>query len=243
MRTFLLLLFMIIFNSAAQAGPTNSSFNFQKMKNFYSQVFPKYHNTSSHKSCLFRGLMDAEERLLFHEAVSKLRDVSKWSGLIGIKGQEFKLYNSQGLGVYREAIQGDYIRIKLPMDPTGRSYWVHIEAVAQKALGNDEESFTIVVRPTENPTIKGRTRHYTDHFFTKEATNTFSVKRTRSGLESRVEGRNERANTTETPSKWDRISNTTISTMGWGVDVNNRKLGFQPLVWRKFNTSLADCEL
>lgn len=242
MRSSMLLLLTLMFTSAAQAE-ANFHLDFSKMKNLYSRVFSSYHNTSSHKNCYFYGLSDGEESKLFKAAVGKIRNVSKWAHLISIPGQEFKHMNHKGEGVYRDAIEGDFIRIKLPLDPTGRYYWVKVEALSYKELGTGEATFSMRVRPTEMPNTKGRKGHYTDHFFTKAATNTFIVKRTRGGLESRVEGRDERANTTEAPSKMDRISNTTIAVMGWGVDVNDRRLGFQPLVWRKFNTSVADCSL
>lgn len=243
MRSSMLSFFMLIFASTAQAREMDFNLDFSRMKNVYSKVFTGSHDTSSHKSCTFYGLTDGEEAKLYNQAVAKLRNITLWAKLVSIPGQEFKLINSQGQGVYRQAMQGDYIRIKLPADPTGRYYWVRIEKIVSKSLPTGEASVSMVVRPSEKPNASGRTKHYTDHFFTKAATNTFIIKRTRSGLESRVEGRNEIANTTEAPTKWDGISNTTIAMMGWGVNVNDTRLGFQPLVWRRFNTSLADCTL
>lgn len=177
---------------------------------------------------------------LFEEAALKLIDVNNWPQLLGIPGQDFDLYSGKKRILHRTAAKGDLIRILLPLDPTNRSYWVKIESIKinkQKA----QKKVSVVVRPTANPFKNRAGTAITDHFFTDEATNTFSVSLQGSRIQAQVSGLDEIANTYQVATQADGIANYTISQMSWGLEIRKRLVGFQSLTWTKLNKAIAVC--
>lgn len=196
-------------------------------------------DTNNFSSCSVANKSRKKADELFYRAAWKLSNVNGWADLMNIPGQDFQLFKGKK-SLDRTAEEGDLIRILLPMDPTRRSYWVKIESI-KKLYKKDSKTLTIVVRPTVNPFKNRKGTSITDHFFTNQATNTFSVTLTKNKLESRVSGRDEFANTYQAATRVDAAANYTIAQMGWGVEIRDRQYGFQPLVWSKLNENLADC--
>ena len=193
-------------------------------------------DSNSYTSCALTGKTAEEKAYLFKRAANKLLNVNNFENIITLPGQDFVLHNAQGNKIHRSAQLGDLIQIKLPMDPTLRSYWVRIEVVKQVP-----NKLTIVVRPTPNPLLSKK-KNVTDHFFTNSATNTFSVTNTGNSLVARVHGQNEEANTTQARTWADAAANATIATMAWGFYYEGKaKMGLQSYTWKSLTSHLADC--
>jgi hypothetical protein len=191
-------------------------------------------DTDNTKFCSVANLSAAGAQKVYERAVRKLLNVNNWAEHIGIPGQDFQLV-SNGAEKSGQAALGDYIRIKLPADPTFRSYWVKIEKADIKESANSK-STTIVVRPAAKPGREDES--ITDHFFTNEATNTFRVtldERSKT-LTAQVSGRDEYANTYQAATTLDGMANSTIANMGWS-------LGFQAQVWSNLNKKIVNCEI
>lgn len=193
-------------------------------------------DSNSYTSCSLMGKTNQEKASIFKRAVNRLLNVNNFENIITLPGQDFILHNSKGKQIYHQAQVGDLIQIKLPMDPTLRSYWVRIEEVKQVP-----NQLTIVVRPAPNPLLSKK-KNVTDHFFTNAATNTFSVTNTGSALVARVHGQNEEANTSQARTWADAAANATIATMAWGFYYEGKaKMGLQSYTWKSLTSHLADC--
>ena len=232
--------------TAAQAKPEDiladaelitDSYTFEELSSLDQDFFHINRlESDSSSSCSLVGKSEAEKQSIFKRAVTRVLNVNNFENEITLPGQDFILHDQAGTITSRAAQKGDYIEIKLPMDPTLRTYWVKIEEVH-----SSKNEFKIIVRPTRNPHLKFKSG-VTDHFFTSSATNTFSVSYTSSKLTARVHGLNEEANTTEARSWADAAANATIATMAWGVYSNGKaKMGLQTYTWKSLTTSLADC--
>jgi len=130
----------------------------------------------------------------FNTAKSRLLDVNNWGNTAdSMTGAAFQLTDGNGNNVSgRDPRVGDFIKIDLP-GPSGDD-WVQIENISNKP-----DELSITVRPSRNPASDS---NETQHFFSNEATNTFTVNqgRTSSGqpiVEFHTNGRNERTNLTE----------------------------------------------
>lgn len=118
-----------------------------------------------------------------------LLDVNNW-GDSGLLSADFQLMDGNGNEVNnRTPREGDFIRLDIP-GPTGYDY-VQIEDII-----DTDDMTSITVRPSRDPNSDSDNTH---HFFTDEATNTFTLRRTESTSGEplsvmQVNGRNERAN-------------------------------------------------
>jgi hypothetical protein len=237
---FILTLFFLVSGADASA---NENYNFDEMENnFRSLILQHGVDTTNSVKCSL-GYKSSDEKVrVYNQAVAKLKNINSWSSLIGIPGQSFKLYRDKILITNRGPQVGDLIKILLPGDPTARSYWVKIETI--ESNNNPVRFIKIVVRPSANPFLNRKKQdNITDHFFTNQATNTFSVNVYENHLVSKVSGQNEYANTTQVTNKWDAAYNNTIATMGRGIDMGEgRRVGFQSLVWSNFNKAIAVCD-
>lgn len=225
---------------SAFAGENMPASDFFDMKQTYEEAFSNK-TTKSSKSCNLSGLTDKEIDSIFSRSLTQMKSVNNWGSFIKIPGQKFKLYSSNGNPVNRLALSGDFIEIKLPGDPTLRTYWVKIISMDLKKTASSS-SFSLVVKPTHHP--KSKRKEITDHFFTSEATNTFSLINDGLKLTSQVHGKNETANTTETINAASGVANMAIVHMGWGIEVPEYgRYGFQSLVWNKLNDELTNCNI
>lgn len=213
------------------------SYTFEELSSLDQEFFHINRlESDSSSSCSLSGKTDSEKKSIFDRAVSRLLNVNNFENEITLPGQDFILHDKNGSIISRPAKYGDLIEIKLPMDPTLRTYWVRIEQVT-----TSKNELKIIVRPTLNPLL--RYKHgVTDHFFTSAATNTFSVSYSSNKLTARVHGLNEEANTSEARTWADAVANSTIATMAWGVYSNGKaKMGLQSYTWKSLTSSLADC--
>lgn len=238
-------LLMLSFTSVAfgKAMPADLPIDFSKMREYLTfEISSGYVESHSKKSCSLKHLSRTQADDVFMKAQDKIMDVNSWAKSIGIKGQSFRLFNYKGQLARRLARPGDLVEIKLPLDPTMRTYWVRIESLLVKLIKKDVDALHLVVRPTRNPFLSKK-KNVTDHFFEKEATNSFIITRSPTLLTSEVHGVNEKANTTETRVWSDAAENLAISEMGWGIQQDGKAgMGFQKLVWNKLNAKLAKCE-
>jgi hypothetical protein len=192
--------------------------------------------SNSYTSCYLGHKSQQEIKDIFARASKRLLNVNNFENIISLPGQDFILHDGSGNKITRNAKIGDLIKIKLPMDPTLRSYWVKIEQVIQ--IPNQ---LKIIVRPTANPKLSKK-KGVTDHFFTNAATNTFSVTNTGDKLVARVHGLNEEVNSSQARSWADAAANATIATMAWGFYRDGKAvMGLQSYTWKSLTEHLADC--
>lgn len=140
-------------------------------------------------------LDDAEEDFL--DAKDRLLHVSDWHTLTVPSLARFTLCDARGHAVNRAARLGDFIRIAIPgpahAGESDGDDWVHIEALAYDDYPDeDRECVALQVRPAASPLAPAV---IPQHFFSAEATSTFSVERRGMQLISGYWGRNEVPNT------------------------------------------------
>lgn len=175
----------------------------------------------------------------FTKDVARLTDVNRWSELSGVENAKFSLFDASGKPVDgRSATVGDFVRVQLPGQP--QSDWVRVEA-----FDSSSSEASLRVRPSYDPTKSPLTPDVTAHFFTKDATNTFIVKRDGARIEARVEGRNESANAgSESGGPLSAVRNRAAAEGAWGIrrplalglDIN----GMQQHQWNVFTKNLVD---
>lgn len=185
-------------------------------------------NVSSHAQTSRTLPTDADATRAFDAQVDRLFDVHNWTELSGVENASFALFNPQGDRTDREARVGDFVRVDLP-GPVPMA-WVRIESASR-----DGSRAEIVVRPSHDPTLATPDPSITAHFFTNDATNTFSVSRSGRTVTADVTGRNENANSAQTTGLVDRVVNRVTSEVAWGAfDV-----GLQGHQWERFTANLS----
>lgn len=122
----------------------------------------------------------------YDKAKGKLLDINHWGNCSSTgRSADFQIVGADGKTKDGPPKKGDYIRIDLP-GPSGYD-WVQIEDIKET-----KDMASITVRPSKDPTSNSSA---ISHFFTSEATNTFTVERGANGqTQFHVNGRNERAN-------------------------------------------------
>jgi hypothetical protein len=128
---------------------------------------------------------------LFQLAKQRLLDVNNWHQLGGTASAIFSLTDEKGNEVHRPALLGDHFKIDIPGPGslTGDGHdWVQVEAIEAQE-NNGEDIISIRVRPTSNPQNNNQD---VAHFFTGEASSTFSVLRKGNIVIAGVYGRNEK---------------------------------------------------
>lgn len=135
----------------------------------------------------------ASAERLFALAQQRLLDVNKWHELSGTASAVFCLTDENGNEVQRTARLGDHFRIDIPGPGTASGNgkdWVQVEAIEERST----ESGSVIamrVRPVPDPTTATGD---VAHFFTDEASSTFSVTRNGNVVTAAVYGRNEKPN-------------------------------------------------
>ena len=146
---------------------------------------------------------------LFNKARKNLLNINTWEELTGKHSASFQLINKEGEPARRSPQAGDYFKINIPApdNESGGGYdWVQVEAVEEN-LQNPEQSYTAIqVRPAAAPTGEKDACH---HFFTNDATSTFSVERCKTTITAAVYGRNEKPNT-DAKGFFNRVRNAVI---------------------------------
>ena len=157
-------------------------------------------------------------------AKNRLLHVSDWDKLCGLVTATFTLMDNNGNTLDRHAMKGDFIRIDIPGPGTTAGHgfdWVRIEAIESTNTPPYKEEVAMRVRPAKYPKGNNVT---TAHFFSNDATSTFSVIRKGNLIKASVNGRNELVNIKQS-NIWDKIRNmfTAIGAM----------LGLSKSQWKK----------
>jgi hypothetical protein len=153
-----------------------------------------------------RVLGEKEGKELYEKARKNLLDVNRWQQLAGPVSAAFYLTDPFGKHVDRLPLQGDYIKIHLPANPEEKFDWVRIEAIEEQKSHVYFNWIVMRVRPTDPP----RQQEETEHFFSKDATSSFSVERSGRKVTASVMGRNELPNI-EAPGLLNKVRNVFIA--------------------------------
>lgn len=167
---------------------------------------------SSHTEHVVTKSSTKEAKLLFNTAKQRLMTVSRWHEWCGDAGAVFTLTDEFGNEVIRPVQLGDHFRIAIPgpANKSGEGYdWVQVEAIEDKTSDiEDTEIFSLRVRPASNPREPGK--EDVAHFFTGEASSTFTIRRDQHELIASVDGRNEKPNI-EASGMVDKIRNAAVA--------------------------------
>ncbi len=147
---------------------------------------------------------------LFELSKIRLLNVNEWHKLSGLASADFQLTDENGTEVNRLAQLGDHFKIDIPGPGTvtGKGNdWVQIEAIEEKST-DESDVVAVRVRPSSNPQSN---KEDVAHFFTDEASSTFSITRKGSLVTAAVQGRNEKPNL-QADSLLDKVRNAVVGT-------------------------------
>jgi hypothetical protein len=171
---------------------------------------------------------ETEAKTFFREVKEKLQNVNHWHETAGKLSATFRLVDSAGQPVNRDPEKGDYFQIDIPGpgSKTGDGYdWAQVEAI-EESESSTEDSFSIRVRPAENPNARGND---TAHFYSPESTSTFLISRKNNTVTAAVHDRNIKPNT-DTDEPVDQVRDAVVGTAGL--------LGFSKIQWQKLTDGL-----
>ena len=195
-------------------------------------IIPKQRKgAKSDSSYHVRTSSDAKARKLYQHARLNLFDVNNWHLLIGSDAAKFQLINENGEEIQAHVEKGNYIRISvagIPHSDAGDGdEWVFVEKIEEGKLKYHEYT-AIRVRPAVPPFID---KNETAHFFSDDATSSFSVERNNHKVSATISGRNEVPNTdTKSPFRWLRNVVVALGAM----------LGLNKPVWKKLAKGLLE---
>lgn len=163
----------------------------------------------------------------FERSKKKLFDVNEWSNMSGINSS-FQLYDNRGRrSTSKQPELGYYIKIVLP--GTTMDNWVKITDIHV-----EENLAEFIVHPSEQPKELGEGEAEVEHFFIKEASSTFRVKREGNTIYGYEIGKNEGINNQGEEAGERALINTLIAEGGWA--------GVQALQWDKLTKYLVHLE-
>lgn len=134
-------------------------------------------------------------RALYETAQKRLLDVNSWKEISGNPSASFTLNDGQGTKVRRQAMEGDYIRIRIPGSHAGENRefdWVRIEQIIEMKSDRGTAYTGMRVRPAPPPAEMDRE---VAHFFREDATSSFMIEKRGNLVKASVYGRNEMPNT------------------------------------------------
>jgi hypothetical protein len=141
-----------------------------------------------------RAANEQTAKHLYQNARLNLLNVNSWH-LLTKSEIVFHLVNEEGKEIDALVEKGNYFRISIPLVPPNKEgngdEWVQVEKIEEGNL-KYHEYISIRVRPSAPPLKKNSE---TAHFFSNEATSTFSLVRNNNRVTVSVSGRNERPNT------------------------------------------------
>lgn len=153
------------------------------------------------------GLQEA--RRLFIESKKRLFDINHWSDISEGISASFSLIDRHGKPKQEIPEPGDYFKIDIPGpgSSAGSGYdWVQVEMVEDHSRPEADKEWAVIrVRPSENPI----SQEGVAHFFDKEATSSFMIRREKDIVTAEVHGRNEKPNT-KAGKLPDKVRNTVI---------------------------------
>lgn len=154
---------------------------------------PEQHSGASSVTKYEMRLKDANEASsLYKKARLRLLDVNGWHKFAGKGSAKFTVVNKEGDETNQEPVEGNYLRINIPLVPhsSGEQYeWVIVEKIGEQV---DPDPYTFIqVRPSVPPFYN---KNEVAHFFSKDATSTFSIEQKGNKVIAQVNGRNEKPN-------------------------------------------------
>jgi hypothetical protein len=160
-----------------------------------------------------REFSDADAaKALFQVGKERMLAINSWKSYAGLGSADFRLTDSKGNLKQGEPKEGDLIRVDLPApgSKAGGGYdWVEIEKIEEHSDPEKEsQSFSIRVRPTFNPHDE---KEQVAHFFTDDASSTFTIQRMGTLVRAGEHGRNEIPNI-QTESLLDKARNAVVGT-------------------------------
>ncbi|RYD56065.1 MAG: hypothetical protein EOP56_14115 [Sphingobacteriales bacterium] len=165
----------------------------QKIPDITPQNEKGKQNDLEHK-VLADTIEEAEE--LFLAGKDRLLSINNWHDYAGELSGVFVLTDNHGKELHRKAHKGDYLKINLPGpgESAGDGYdWVHVETIQYDDYpDSNSETIAMTVRPTQAPVNNDKN---TAHFFSDDATSTFSIQRKGKEVIATYHGRNEVPNT------------------------------------------------
>jgi len=161
----------------------------------------------------FRNLPDAgTAKVVYETARKRLLDVNKWNDISSGLLADFQLSDQSGAAVSGPVRQGFYFRIDIPGpgSDAGDGYdWVFVERIEEYET-EDVQSIAVRVRPVANPLGDSL---QTAHFYTSEATSTFTVTREKLSVTAAVYDRNIKVNH-DSGQLLDRARNMLVGSVG-----------------------------
>lgn len=167
---------------------------------------------------------------LFKLAKSRLLDVNNWQQLTGKLLAEFQLTDQTGSPNSSPVQEGMYFKIDIPGPGTkaGEGYdWVKVEKI-ESYNSPDIESIGIRVRPAPNPLSTNRD---IAHFYSQEATSTFTLTREGTKVTAAVYDRNTKTNK-DTDQISDQLRNAIIGIGGI--------ISFSRIQWKSLTNALIE---
>jgi hypothetical protein len=160
------------------------------------KIIPKQHKGASSVTTYSIKLPDPSlAKDLFQRARKNLLNVKDWQRLAGPDSAAFSVVDILGNETNDFVKEGNYLRITIPGIPGSRNGngddWVIVERINQHS-NPDYEYVAIRVRPAIPPFYD---KKEVAHFFSPEATSTFSIERNQNIVTASVNGRNEKPNT------------------------------------------------
>lgn len=155
---------------------------------------PEQHTGASSVTKYEMRLKDANEAAsLYKRAQLRLLDVNAWHTFTGKGSAKFTVISQEGHETKQQPVEGNYLRINIPLVPhssSGEQYeWVIVEKIGEQV---DPDPYTFIqVRPTVPPFYNA---NEVAHFFSKDATSTFSIEQKGNKVIAQVNGRNEKPN-------------------------------------------------
>jgi hypothetical protein len=161
----------------------------------------------------FRDLSDTNiAKAVYETARKRLLDVNKWNKISSGGLADFQLSDAHGAAVSGPVQQGLYFRVDIPgpgSDAGGGYDWVFVEKIEGYET-EDVQSIAVRVRPSANPAGDDVR---TAHFYTSEATSTFTVTREKLRVTAAVYDRNIKVNE-DSDQVLDRARNMVVGTVG-----------------------------
>jgi hypothetical protein len=160
------------------------------------KMVPEQHKGASSVTTYSKKLADPSlAKDLFLQAKENLMHVNQWHRLAGPNSAIFSVVDILGNETNDMVKEGNYLRITIPNIPgSGNGHgddWVVVERINEHS-STDYEYIAIRVRPAIPPFYD---KQDVAHFFSPEATSTFSIERNLRIVIAAVNGRNEMPNT------------------------------------------------
>ena len=195
--------------------------------NIPAQLKGGSHNIVSMQCANSIGIAEA----YFEQLQYRLKSVNEWDSFTEKVKAKFFLIDSKTAETTSELKVGNFIKIDIPGpgSPSGSGYdWTEIIEIQNGMENQDNPFFAFTLKPCPAPDSDVET---VAHFYNKDSTNTFIVRRIGTCIYAEVHGRNQIENTSEGPIL-DIVRNKAIAI--------GSKFGFGSLNWIGFANALLE---